>query len=243
MTGLLRPNALCVSRSQWKGAARRMGAFLPGLLLANLGLLGSAHGQNLGGNVSYTPHNLLLHAEGEVGAGMDVEPCEFCHGNHGIANSVLSQAQGYGFSYVSFEGLLDMTADPQPTGNSLLCLACHDGTLGSRSAGSRSGLLGSCGNCHVDRLAGGLEPRFTKDLRNQHPVSVYYDPTLDPSFSSVAEVEAAGLVLFDGKVQCMTCHDPHTNVAPPFLRTTDSGEGLCLICHLTPPAVGQAHFW
>jgi predicted CXXCH cytochrome family protein len=35
----------------------------------------------------------------------------------------------------------------------------------------------------------------------------------------------------DGKVTCATCHDPHNNSIPPFLRLDNSANQLCLDCH------------
>ena len=34
------------------------------------------------------------------------------------------------------------------------------------------------------------------------------------------------------KVECATCHDPHTAAVPLFLRTTNAGSALCLACHI-----------
>lgn len=33
-------------------------------------------------------------------------------------------------------------------------------------------------------------------------------------------------------VECASCHDPHTNVNPTFLRTSNASSGLCLSCHV-----------
>ena len=32
-------------------------------------------------------------------------------------------------------------------------------------------------------------------------------------------------------VECATCHDPHTDVTPTFLRTSNDGSAVCLACH------------
>jgi predicted CXXCH cytochrome family protein len=104
-----------------------------------------------------------------------------------------------------------------------------------------------CEGCHGGgNPAGGLDWQgvfLDTDLRQQHPISVVYDPAFDPGFRSVAEVEAAGLELFDGRVQCMTCHEPHSQQFYPFLRMSASGGALCLACHISSPAETTAHHW
>jgi predicted CXXCH cytochrome family protein len=35
----------------------------------------------------------------------------------------------------------------------------------------------------------------------------------------------------DNKITCATCHDPHSNSTPPFLRLDNSADALCLDCH------------
>jgi predicted CXXCH cytochrome family protein len=40
------------------------------------------------------------------------------------------------------------------------------------------------------------------------------------------------LPLFDGKMQCATCHDVHDNSTyRPFLRASTTQSALCLACH------------
>ena len=35
----------------------------------------------------------------------------------------------------------------------------------------------------------------------------------------------------DDRITCGTCHDPHSNTNPPFLRLDNSADALCLDCH------------
>jgi predicted CXXCH cytochrome family protein len=79
--------------------------------------------------------------------------------------------------------------------------------------------------------AGGFTNLGT-DLRNDHPVSVTFDNTADTKFHTAAEIEAAGLQFYNGKVQCGSCHNPHTAENRPFLRVSNNGSALCLTCHI-----------
>ena len=84
---------------------------------------------------------------------------------------------------------------------------------------------------------------FDTDLRKQHPISIQYDAARNANFQPAAAVEAAGLKLEDGRVQCNTCHDPHTQQNRKFMRIPNSAGSLCLVCHRTPPSRSTAHFW
>jgi predicted CXXCH cytochrome family protein len=78
------------------------------------------------------------------------------------------------------------------------------------------------------------------DLRNDHPISVVYDPAQDPAFNTEASILSAGLKLFTdntspgNKVQCASCHNPHEGRAAfqPFLRINNAASALCKTCHI-----------
>lgn len=92
----------------------------------------------------------------------------------------------------------------QPSGVSLVCLSCHDGTLGSSQLS----------------VSGG------PDLRNDHPVSMDY-----PVGNSNYRTPSGGVKLFEGKVECPSCHSVHDPTNTPFLRISNSGSAMCLTCH------------
>jgi len=155
-------------------------------------------------------------------------------------------------------GELDMLADAQPTGNSVSCLSCHDGTVGLdeilnppngyTGEGPAANPIEACGLCHSGgNPRGGLDFEGVwfkpEDLRDQHPISILYAPGRDLGFNSAAEIQAAGLKLFDGKVQCMTCHEPHSQRFRPFLRIPNTGQNFCMVCHRNQPGEETAHGW
>lgn len=88
------------------------------------------------------------------------------------------------------------------------------------------------------------------DLRNDHPVGVIYrGDDANPPASLVPTNTAlpAGFViagdrdgnpgatvgdlLRGGKVECVSCHDPHLGENPTFLRLPNDNSALCLACH------------
>ena len=126
---------------------------------------------------------------------------------------------------------INMTVDPQPSGVSLACLSCHDGTVGlDVIVNTPNNYTG--GPAVGTRMPANLLANLSTDLRNDHPISITYDPTADPQFRSASSVHAAGLQLYGGKVQCGSCHNPHTAANRPFLRISNAGSSLCLTCHI-----------
>ncbi len=215
-----------------------------------------------GTEVTETLHNLTVAAKNTApqmsGRIEDYdEVCVYCHTSHAadVERALWNRPTPTG-PYRMFEGT-DMLMDPQPTGNSLACLSCHDGTIGLDEVlnlpntyagpGPERTTIDRCESCHKGpNPGGGLDFEgvwLDTDLRDDHPISILYDPSRDPDFRSAAEVEAAGLMLYEGKVQCMTCHEPHSQQFQPFLRISNAGGSLCLACHQTPPAEQTAHHW
>jgi len=193
-----------------------------------------------GTSVVETLHNLSYAARNDVygaGALRDYgEVCVYCHTPHGgqtsapLWNRNFSTAT-YTMYDANHSSTIDMTVDPQPTGVSQACLSCHDGTVGldvivnvpnNYTGGAPIGT----------RMPPGGFTNLGTDLRNDHPVSVLFDNTADTKFHTAAEIQAAGLQLYSGKVQCGSCHNPHTAVTRPFLRISNNASALCLTCHI-----------
>lgn len=179
------------------------------------------------------------------------EVCVYCHTPHG--GQVTAPLWNREFTTQTFtmyndptggSSDLNMTFAAQPTGVSMACLSCHDGTIGidviiNVPNASAAASIGQT----LDDLYGGADPDSLRilgtDLRNDHPISMVYAPGVgtDEQFQSVAAIEAAGLVLFDDPtlgadvVQCATCHNPHSQNAT-FLRILNDDSNLCLTCHI-----------
>lgn len=83
-----------------------------------------------------------------------------------------------------------------------LCHRQHDGA----KPGLRKGLSALCLDCHQDRVAPA-----------EHKVDIV--PTMD----------VGGLPLTEGRMTCVTCHDPHRNAFGSLLRKKETD--LCLSCH------------
>lgn len=107
-------------------------------------------------------------------------------------------------------------------GWSLLCLGCHDGVTANDvySSSHAVTVVGQMGNSRLG----------TRGLRS-HPVGIKY-PLAAPGYHPRAAVEAAGLLMPDGRIQCGTCHDAHnTQGHPGMLKISNSRSRMCLTCH------------
>ncbi len=163
--------------------------------------------------------------------------CRACHVPHNArsAEALWSRSMGAG-PYTPYGPGLDLDATvPVPAGTSLLCLACHDGTLD----------LGD----YVNSPTPGEGPltgdvALSADLSDDHPISFLYAESATPiDLEIAADTTAFGGqtiadFLEDGTtMQCATCHDVHNSDSevggnPSLLRETSVGSAICLTCHL-----------
>jgi hypothetical protein len=182
--------------------------------------------------------------------------CNFCHVAHKFGsaptgpgyllwNHTLSSVASYGV-YTSDS----MSSTPTDLGGQLvvsnLCLSCHDGTVAINSwyeaqpaanfAPLTQGTLFMAGDT------------TTRDLTKQHPINFTYpDATTAAQIgilpaASQKSIDGNGAVpLFNGKMQCATCHDPHAGPstgASLFFRSFPSTPAqtltgsFCVYCHL-----------
>jgi predicted CXXCH cytochrome family protein len=138
-----------------------------------------------------------------------------------------------------------MTIASSPLGVSLACLSCHDGTIavdeiinvpnsfvGTPTPGDN---IADCAGCHGPGHSSGFDFSATnlgQDLSNEHPISITYDPTADPDFNAAGSVTGAGLPLPSGRVECSSCHEPHSAQWRPFLQMDNANSAMCLTCHI-----------
>ncbi len=144
-----------------------------------------------------------------------------------------------------------------PNEITLLCLSCHDGTMAvdqvvntprAWKSGEKMTLhmkinsgtdLDHCGLCHDGFTAHHLgNKHIGTDMRRNHPVSIRYpglglgaSDSLQMAFHSPVDDFgfANGVRLYDGFVECASCHNVHEPDKVKFLRVKP--EYLCITCH------------
>lgn len=213
-------------------------------MIASLLVAGSGFAQQ--GDVAGTVHNLSVSGPGEVRSQTETQICKFCHIPH---NPVVPQPLwGHRLSAVSryrtpeMEGTRgERVIPPQPDGASRLCLSCHDGTV---ALGDVAGERAPIPMTGVQRLTRGRLGFIGTDLSGSHPVSfvmpdyLFDDSGRDMGLRSRAVVDSDPDVHLDahGKMQCTTCHDPHSDVhyrpgETPHFWVKSSIDEVCLTCH------------
>lgn len=177
--------------------------------------------------------------------------CVFCHTPHQATpaaplwNHKRTTVAAYG---VYASPTLDATDISDIGGGSdvsLLCMSCHDGTVGVNELGNPPNDINAnptMGSGHELDASGKIiatrPANMGTSLADDHPVNFTYDAALATRDTglvtpfSASWVDAAQTVpLFGAKVQCASCHDPHDNTNVPFLSKTNSGSQLCRTCH------------
>ena len=179
-------------------------------------------------DVVNTTHNMSATGPGTVKSLTVSEVCVFCHTPHNASPSApLWNHALPGQWYIEY-GSTTLQARPgQPTGKSLLCLGCHDGTVALGALGNPPG--GQTVDLSSVYLTG--RARVGTDLADDHPISFTYDAALLTKNPQLVNPAIVDLPLEDSQVQCTTCHDAHEKDILPFLRTTTFNGALCATCH------------
>lgn len=154
------------------------------------------------------------------------------------------------FQLYNSQYLDSKTRTPSPI--SLLCLSCHDGTMAVDMVVFRPGNFDSaadkamhmrinaadntisCGKCHNGRVAHDISIKhLDTDLRNDHPISMRYAGLLrvDADFRLPHTPQGFdnGVKLYEGRVECASCHNVHNPEKDLLLRV--NSDVLCQTCH------------
>ncbi|MBI5467307.1 MAG: hypothetical protein HY975_03820 [Candidatus Kerfeldbacteria bacterium] len=132
------------------------------------------------------------------------------------------------------------TDDPHGTLNSIDCGKCHiaHSTLGDILINATDSLVSTlCLSCHTP----GGWVNMTKIMSSSQKASPgvsgsshAWDVSATNASRGAQTPQSAALLdhlTASGRVTCATCHDPHKNTTPPFLRLDNSADALCLDCH------------
>jgi predicted CXXCH cytochrome family protein len=86
-----------------------------------------------------------------------------------------------------------------------------------------------CSTCHASHGSGGM--LALKEPVTQLCIGCHPDRkgSAEHKVDVVPSMRVTGLPLAEGKVSCITCHDPHSNIHGKMLRL--SPDKLCLACH------------
>ena len=193
-------------------------------------LLATGHGAWAA--IANTRHNLSVSGPGAIRASSEARICVFCHTPHSAsAAAPLWNRRDPGSTYIPYSRTTASASPGQPTGSSILCLSCHDGTIAlGEILSNPAGITMSGG---VTTLPAG-DTRLGTDLSDDHPVSFDYTSSIAGSGEYVDPSALTGSVHLDanGQMQCTSCHDAHDDTWGKFLVKPARASGLCTTCHI-----------
>lgn len=132
------------------------------------------------------------------------------------------------------------TDDPHGSLNSIACGQCHIGhnSLGDILINASDSLVSTmCLSCHTPGGWVGMTKTFSSAQKANPGTSgsshAWDVDTVNANVDVLGPQQTALLkhITKEGTVTCATCHDPHANTNPPFLRLDNSADALCLDCH------------
>ncbi|MDH3282203.1 MAG: cytochrome c3 family protein, partial [Gammaproteobacteria bacterium] len=182
--------------------------------------------------VATTKHNLSVSGPGAIKAATETRICIFCHTPHNaVPSDPLWNRRASGSNYTPYSSSTAIASPGQPTGASILCLSCHDGTIALGDVLSRSSPIPFAGGTTTMPVGPG---RLGTDLSDDHPISFVYSASLaNQSGELIVPSALTGPVRLDasGQLQCTTCHDAHNDPFGKFLVMPNSASALCQTCH------------
>ena len=127
----------------------------------------------------------------------------------------------------------------KPGSVSRLCLSCHDGTVSTNSYGFSPAPSRSIGAGGADVMGSQYMIGGNGDLSNHHPIGFAYASAqgLDDELAATSATMGnytIGDLLWQGNMECTTCHDVHNtkNTGERFLWISDTNSAFCGTCHL-----------
>ena len=183
-------------------------------------------------SVVNSKHDLSVRGPGPIRAVEENQICIFCHAPHNAApQTPLWNRENPRVHYRIYESSTTDARIDQPTGQSKMCLSCHDGSMALGNVLTRPQSLPIVMTARTIR-PGATD--LTNDLSDDHPIGFRYDRALANADRQIRppEVVSRDLPLGPhGELHCSTCHDPHNNELGDFLRITDQYSAICLSCH------------
>lgn len=219
-------------------------------------LLGAAAGSAQAASIVGSKHDLTMNGT--------VQLCVHCHTPHNANTQAgfVGQTPLWNRTITNLDAFtpynsptMTEVCPTRPSGISLVCLSCHDGTGGGAvHSGNQHSVINkakaggaintgsdidgqSCIKCHTGTYSGiyssALSVMAGPDLRNDHPISMPY-PVANPKYQ-VPPNPTTGwtdIKLYNGKVECPSCHNVHDPAKAPFLRADNGASAMCLTCHI-----------
>lgn len=208
--------------------------------IALAGIVFATLPRSANGGIVSTKHNLSASGPGTVRAASEGQICIFCHTPHNSSpRGPLWNRRDPGGTYIPYSSSTATASPGQPTGVSILCLSCHDGTIAVGDVLSRPVPISMVGGVTTIPTGSG---RLGTDLSDDHPISFQYTESMTQKGQLVSPSSLGGKVRLDptGQLQCTSCHDPHDDANGKFLAVSNLQAALCTACHTPTGWTGGA---
>jgi predicted CXXCH cytochrome family protein len=163
------------------------------------------------------------------------EMCLPCHIPHHAIVDIGGQESAFLWNHqVTTQDFLTESTNIVLGASSLACLSCHDGVTAIDSYSGKTGTI---------KLFRNSDANIGTDLRDDHPVGVKYGTSTRRAQSTLSgdtwvvksgstSLRLNGASKQDARLECTTCHTPHSNAIEGFLRMSNTGGALCTACHI-----------
>ena len=186
-------------------------------------------------SVQGSRHDLSVTSLGSVKATSETQVCLFCHALHNADSKaphpLWNQQLSTTTSYTPYTSSTYRQTNNQISTRSKLCLSCHDGTVAMGETYSRGKIVVQGALASADR--------FGTDLSRNHPFG-FTMPAVDDGEIKLSLAASPPLTsdpavkLFDDRIECVTCHNPHTpnlDTSVQFMVRSNANSALCKACH------------
>lgn len=186
--------------------------------------------------ISGTKHDLSSGAGQAVRSTDQTELCVFCHTPHAANMGVPAPLWNRTASLDTFTPYYNSSTinytPGAPGAVSLACLSCHDGAVDEALVNPNG--IGANPPTMTGAFTNGDLTDGANALSNDHPVGTAVN------MSAINAADGGGIYatpgnanvrLFNGAVECGSCHKVHDNTNAPFLAMSNAGSSMCLTCH------------
>jgi len=150
--------------------------------------------------------------------------CEVCHTPHATATAD-APLWNHAETETTFTAYTTVrNSSSVATGASKLCLGCHDGATAMDNYGGES--------AGTQDMTAGYAIIGAGDLNRNHPIGITYTQIAGAYEDPAVVTGGGGLRLPNDKIECQSCHDPHSTAVGKFLRIDNDTSQLCKTCHL-----------
>ncbi len=194
--------------------------------------------------IRYSKHDLSSSGGQNTRSTNVDEVCVFCHTPH-ASNTSMTAAPLWNRSdnsttWSNTNAYTSPTMDGTSTGPnnanpiSKACLSCHDGNVGDETLvngpGSGTNTITIQWQNAIYSTVANLND--TAGLTNDHPIGLNMAAISALDNEIYNSPQNANLRLFNGLVECATCHSVHNSTNyQPFLAMSNAGSAMCLACH------------